>query len=421
MKAAELKFLKIVQENAYFEAHKKVLIALSGGQDSMTLFNWLLDLRGKLKIEIGIAHVNHGLRKESENEEKELRELAKRKEIPIYVDKFTDEFTEQKARDFRYRFFSKTMMEYGYTALVTGHHKGDVVETFLMREITGRPLRSLQGISDCQPFSNGELIRPLLQFDKSELDAPVHFEDFTNYGTDYFRNRIRNRLIPELTMENPQFTPAVFSLTKEIQLAMSVITDEILKLNIVERKINLNLFRKQSEALQFFILQAYFAKFPEIKIKKSRLDELLHIIRRQQQYYSTFDKNWFFVKNTQEFYLEKRNLTNDSTSSKSNLTILSKDPKDKRFMRVDLPVLGELEIRQRRPHDEILINGHHKKLRKYFIENHVPLKKRENFLIFVDQKLYAIVDLVCSDLSIAAKNDKIKRTLWVKPAVREEH
>ena len=203
MTPAQLKFLKIVTKEKYFAENSKILLALSGGKDSMTLFNWLYELRAKLHIELGIAHINHGLRPESDFEEQSLRKMASDLEIPIFVDRFTGEFTEQKAREFRYHFFEKIMIAENYDVLLTAHHQGDVVETVLMRQITGRPLRSLQGIADCQPFAKGQLIRPLLKFTKEELDAAVFYEDSTNQGVDYFRNRIRNQLIPDLTNENP--------------------------------------------------------------------------------------------------------------------------------------------------------------------------------------------------------------------------
>lgn len=413
MNTGQLKFLKIVEEKQFFVPHQKVLLALSGGLDSMTLFNWLYDLREILQIEIGLAHVNHGLRKVSDNEEKELRKLAAERGVSIYVDRFTGKFTEQNARDFRYQFFANLMAENGYTVLLTGHHRGDDIETFLMREITGRPLRSLQGIAERQPFATGELIRPLLQFDKSEFDAPYFFDDVTNHGTDYFRNRVRNQLIPELTKENPQFSQAISSLSDEIRLALTVINDEIEKGNFIGEKVDLQQFQSQTFAMQHFILQAYLAQFPDLEISKAKFNELLHILNRPQQYKAPLNKKLFFIKNNQSFYLTEKLENQD-------LTVLSENPHDDSFMRVDLAATGDIEIRKRQPHDEILIHGHHKKLRKYFIEKHIPLEKRENFLILVDKKLYAIVDLVCSDLSIAAKNDKIKRTLWVKPVLREE-
>ncbi|MFC4651660.1 tRNA lysidine(34) synthetase TilS [Lactococcus nasutitermitis] len=416
MTNSERKFLKIIKEKAYFSVHKKVLVALSGGVDSMTLFNWLYDLQAELDIELGIAHINHGLREASEMEERELRKLAQKLSVAIYVDKFTGKFTEENARHFRYDFFEKTMKENGYTALVTAHHKGDIVETVLMREITGRPLRSLQGIKDCQPFAHGELIRPLLQFEKSEFDAPFFFEDITNQGTDYLRNRIRNQIIPELSQENPQFTKAILSLSNEVSLAMSAISENISELNILSDKINLDKFLQQSPALQHFILQEYLTYFPDLALTKATFNELLHIVSRPQQYHSSLSKDYDFVKNDKFIYIIEQ-----KHEKKDELEILYENPHDDSFLEVNLPINGKLEIRKRQSGDTIIINGHHKKLRKYFIENHVPLEKRENFLIFVDKELYAIADLACSDLSKRIKSDKMKRTLWVKPVVREDN
>lgn len=415
MTPAEKKFLKIVTEEHYFDQHHKVLIALSGGQDSMTLFNWLYAFRDTLGITLGIAHINHGLRAESIKEERAIRELGNDKQVPVYVDKFTGEFTEKKAREFRYHFFEKIMSTDGYTALVTAHHRGDIVETVLMRQISGRGLRSLQGIEPRQPFGLGELIRPLLRFEKKELDAPVFFEDATNKGTDYLRNRIRNQLIPGLTQENPQFSEAILSMTDEIRMSFSIIHDKIDELDILKDKISLSKFLAQTDALQHFILQEYFTQYPSIQINKKQFQLLLHIIRRPQQYKGELNKSFEFIKTKTVFYLRPK-----LQAQLEDLLVLSENPKDSSFMEVALPIEGEIEIRKRRPGDVILINGHHKKLRKFFIEYQVPLEKREMPLIFVDKMLYAIVDVACSDLSKAAKNDKIKRILWVKPSVREE-
>ncbi|HGI5476886.1 TPA: tRNA lysidine(34) synthetase TilS, partial [Streptococcus pyogenes] len=134
-----------------------------------------------------------------------------------------------------------------------------------------------------------------------------------------------------------------------------------------------------------------------------------------QQYRSELSSAYFFVKNAQHFMIVP-----NQPSPKKELDIREEDPKDPSFMRVDLPMEGDIEIRQRQPGDYILMNGHHKKLRKFFIEQHVPLEKRENLLILVEKDIYAVTDLTVSDLSKALKNDKMKRTLWVKPTIRED-
>lgn len=411
------RFLKLVQQKEFFKEHRRVLVALSGGKDSMTLFNWLYTYRKELEVELFTAHVNYGLRDVADWEEEQLKQKMADLQIEFEVAHYDsdEKFSEEAGRNMRYEFFRQVMADKNCTALVTAHHKGDQVETVLMREITGRRLRHLTGIPERQAFGTGELIRPLLTFSKADFDAEEYFEDVTNAGTDYLRNRVRNQYIPALTQENPQFSEAIVSMSQEITLAFSVIKDKIAELEIIKDEINLKLFLRQSRALQHFILQEYLEKFPDLQVSKAKFSELLWIIERPQQYRSELSNAYFFVKNDQYFMIVP-----NQPFPKKEIEIMEDDPKDASFMRVDLPMEGEIEIRKRQPGDYILINGHHKKLRKFFIEQHVPLEKRENLLILVEKDIYAITDLTVSDLSKALKNDKMKRTLWVKPTIRED-
>ena len=411
------RFLKLVQQKGFFKEHRRVLVALSGGKDSMTLFNWLYAYRKELEIELFTAHVNYGLRDVADWEEEQLKKKMAELQVELEVAHYDsgEKFSEEAGRMMRYEFFRQVMEDKKCTALVTAHHKGDQVETVLMREITGRRLRHLTGIPERQVFGSGELIRPLLTFNKADFDAEEYFEDVTNAGTDYLRNRIRNQYIPALTQENPQFSEAIIDMSQEISLAFSVIKDKIAELNIIKNEINLKIFLRQSKALQHFILQEYLEKFPDLQVSKAKFSELLWIIERPQQYRSELSSAYFFVKNAQHFMIVP-----NQPSPKKELDIREEDPKDPSFMRVDLPMEGDIEIRQRQPGDYILMNGHHKKLRTFFIEQHVPLEKRENLLILVEKDIYAVTDLTVSDLSKALKNDKMKRTLWVKPTIRED-
>lgn len=411
------RFLKLVQQKGFFKEHRRVLVALSGGKDSMTLFNWLYAYRKELEIELFTAHVNYGLRDVADWEEEQLKKKMAELQVELEVAHYDsgEKFSEEAGRLMRYEFFRQVMEDKKCTALVTAHHKGDQVETVLMREITGRRLRHLTGIPERQVFGSGELIRPLLTFNKADFDAEEYFEDVTNAGTDYLRNRIRNQYIPALTQENPQFSEAIIDMSQEISLAFSVIKDKIAELDIIKNEINLKIFLRQSMALQHFILQEYLEKFPDLQVSKAKFSELLWIIERPQQYRSELSSAYFFVKNDQNFMIVP-----NQPSPKKEIDIREEDPKDPSFMRVDLPMEGDIEIRQRQPGDYILMNGHHKKLRKFFIEQHVPLEKRENLLILVEKDIYAVTDLTVSDLSKALKNDKMKRTLWVKPTIRED-
>ena len=144
----EQDFLNHFLRKEYFKKHSKVLLALSGGLDSMFLFHLLSTYQNELEIELILAHVNHKQRTESDWEEDELRKLADVAGLPIYITSFSGEFSEARAREFRYDFFREIMKEVGATALVTAHHADDQVETIFMRLIRGSRLRHLIGIRE---------------------------------------------------------------------------------------------------------------------------------------------------------------------------------------------------------------------------------------------------------------------------------
>ena len=131
------KFINIVDKEHYFDQHQEVLVALSGGLDSMTLFNWLYQAKELLNISLSVAHINHKQRAVSDHEEKVLQEKMADLGISFYSTHYVGSFSEEKARHFRYDFFERIMTEHHLTALVTAHHKDDLTENFLIRQIRG--------------------------------------------------------------------------------------------------------------------------------------------------------------------------------------------------------------------------------------------------------------------------------------------
>ena len=208
----EQQFLKQCKEKAYFIEHQRVLLAISGGLDSMTLLNLLYKYQKELDIELILAHINHKQRIEADQEEKQLKEIAQKLGVKILTSSFSGVFSEKSARDFRYNFFKKVMQEEDCTALVTAHHADDQAETIFMRILRGSRLRYLSGMKDRQPFGGGELIRPLLEFSKTDFPTVFHFEDASNFENTYFRNRVRNQYFPLLETENPRIKQAIIGL-----------------------------------------------------------------------------------------------------------------------------------------------------------------------------------------------------------------
>lgn len=404
------KFLKLVIEKGYFDQHEQVLVALSGGLDSMTLFDWLYQASSSLGIRLSVAHVNHQQRSESDAEAEALQKKMQAMGVPFHQTNFQGVFSEARARHFRYDFFESLMLAHGITALVTAHHKQDDIETFIMRQMRGSRLRHLTGMQTVQPFGDTQnhltLIRPLLSFEKAEFETSTYFEDASNAETTYFRNRVRNLYLPAVEKENPRFSDHAISLMQEIDKAMAVVHYSARAYKDAD-KIDLIEFSREIEALRYFILQDYLAKFPTLTISKPQFDELLHIIQREGQYCHGVSNDFNFIKDHTHFYIEES--AKDRAFETSMTPFISGD-----YQAIDIPVRGEMMIRKRQPGDRILVNGVEKKLRRYFIDAKVALQKRDNPVLLVDNKIYGVLDVVTTDLSKSLKHVRMKRTLYYR-------
>ena len=417
------KFRKQMQEKRYFQNHRKVLVAVSGGLDSMTLFHLLYQNRAELEIELGIAHVNHKQRPESNMEEKELSNFAQQLGVKFFSSNFSGDFSEEKARRFRYRFFEEIMLTEGYTALVTAHHADDQAETVFMRFLRGARLRHLSGMTEVQPFANGELIRPLLYFHKQDFPDILHFEDKSNFQNDYLRNRIRNLYLPSLEKENPRFKDSLISLGKEVedlQTALSHLTQgfDITKLEVFERQI---------PEVQNFLLQEYLKKFPSLNLNKKQFEEILGILRNKANYIHPLKDGYELVKDYKHFEIRKISRRSDLKMDSILLECGNQIQFGDYQFSFGTPLEGEnvqtiavsretpLLLRHRKTGDYLRLKGHHKKLRRLFIDQKIPFEEREKAIVVEqNQQILAIVNIAISDLSKELKSDIMSTVLYIQ-------
>lgn len=393
-------FLAHVQKEHFFSEHRKVLIAVSGGVDSMNLLHFLYVSRETLKITIGIAHVNHHQRKQSDEEEKYLETWAKEHGISFYVEHFNQPFTEEKARDFRYGFFSRIMETEGYTALVTAHHADDQVETILMRIIRGSKLRYQTGIKTRQKFASGELIRPLLVFSKEELPECFHFEDVSNADNSYFRNRVRNCYLPELQKENTNIKQALQHHSDEISQLLAALTDLTKMIDIQDCRV----FRKQTPAVQYFLLEEYLSQFPDLQIGKAQFESLRRHLINNKSYNYPLKNGYGLRKQYNHFTIAKIGLKTDSIfpevlleyGSLANVKqyLFSYDIfRDNQVDYIPLEKLTPIKIRNRKPGDRIMVRNISKKLRRFFIDEKISQEEREKTIIIEQEN--QIIAVLC--------------------------
>jgi tRNA(Ile)-lysidine synthase len=212
--------------------HKKLLLAVSGGLDSMVL----LHLFKELKFDIAVAHCNFQLRGvESFGDQKFVQDYADANGIPIYVTQFdTEAFakdyklsTQVAARALRYNWFYELLEEENFDYILTAHHADDNLETFLINFTRGTGLEGLTGI----PVENDKIIRPLLFLTRNEIDeyAKEHQiqwrEDSSNASDKYVRNKIRHHLVPILKELNPNFMTSFLKTESYLQQSQSMVED----------------------------------------------------------------------------------------------------------------------------------------------------------------------------------------------------
>ena len=381
------KLLQMMQAKGYFNQHKKILVAVSGGADSMSLLHFLYNHQKDLDIQLGIAHVNHKQRQESEHEEAYLHHWAEEHKVPFHYSAFSGKFSENAARTFRYEFFKQVMKDYDYSALVTAHHADDQAETIFMRLLRGSRLRHLTGISAIRPFGTGQIIRPFLHLTKAQLPVTFHFEDRSNTSLAYLRNRIRLSYLPTLSQENPKIKEHLCLLAEEIGLmeqALGELTKDI-------STTDLSVFQQQSDPVQLFLLQNYLDTFPDLQLSKGQFNQLISYLRKNGSGKIPLKNGYELVKTQTSFLIRKEEAISlsppcllefgksvefeDYTLSFSEFNDVSNA--DTISIWSDSPIV----IRHRKEGDKIDLGSHHKKLRRLFIDNKILEKDRQKAII----------------------------------------
>ncbi|AZI24287.1 tRNA lysidine(34) synthetase TilS [Pedobacter sp. G11] len=204
-------FQDFVAKHQLFAQGNKILLAVSGGKDSVLM----LHLFKAIGVNIGVAHCNFNLRgDEAQRDELFVKMLAANFDLPFYITHFdTKKYaaenkisTQMAARDLRYNWFEEIRLAEGFDYVALAHHQNDGVETVLINLTRGTGISGLHGIL---PKRN-HLIRPLLFLNRHEIDEIIHqmnfdfVEDSSNLSANYTRNKIRLKVIPHLQEINPQ-------------------------------------------------------------------------------------------------------------------------------------------------------------------------------------------------------------------------
>ena len=250
MKKIDEKIIRFIEEQELIERGDKILVALSGGPDSVFLLHFLLKYRKKYGIEIGAMHVNHMIRGEEANkDEKFCRKLCLKlgvdyhtvkRNVPSFA-KTNKISIEEAAREIRYKELTKIQKNFFYDKIATAHNCSDNAETVFLNLIKGTGLKGLSGI----PIRRENIIRPILSISKDEIleylkkNKVEYLIDKTNLSNIYERNFVRNEIFPQIKKHlNPKIEQTIFKSSLVLKKQSTVVNSaiEMISQHVVRKK-----------------------------------------------------------------------------------------------------------------------------------------------------------------------------------------
>ncbi|MFH1958666.1 MAG: tRNA lysidine(34) synthetase TilS [bacterium] len=284
------KFLNSIKKNNLISRKDKLLLAVSGGSDSMAMAH----LAKNLKNKTGIAYIDHKLRKESASEKKFVRALAKKLKMPFYarssdVAGFAEKnkkSVEDAAREIRYRHLAGICGKNGFSKILTAHTRSDLFETVLIKILRGGGLASFYGIKTKTKIFGASVVRPMLDFDRNELknflrrNKILFITDPSNKNQKFLRNKIRRTLIPFLSKNfGGQFEKRLLALSNQAEDLAEYVSAERRESGIKNSgKLDINKYLSYNK----FLRKCFLAEFLEREVNSGYIGEIDRFIRRKK-------------------------------------------------------------------------------------------------------------------------------------------
>lgn len=246
------KVINTINKYNLIQSGDKLVLGVSGGPDSISMLNILNEIKQEWQFEIYVAHINHMIRKEANDDEKYVQQYCEKNNIQCFVKRVNVQEianiqkigTEEAGRNIRYEFFEEVLQKVGANKIAIAHNKNDKIETIVMNLFRGSGLSGLKGI---EPIREQRIIRPLIECERQEIEQyceQYKLEpriDKTNFENDYTRNKIRNIVIPYIKSE---FNPNIIETMERLS---QVATEESNYIEIQVEKIYQKLLIERSQ------------------------------------------------------------------------------------------------------------------------------------------------------------------------------
>ena len=437
-----------------------VLLAVSGGKDSMTMLDLFNYFKYELKLNLVVCHFNHSLRDEADRDEKFVKTQCEKYGLKFYSKKedvllYSNEnklSTEEGARFLRYKFFDEVKRIENLEYIATAHNKNDLAETVIMRILRGTGINGLIGIQS----ERGDLIRPILNFSRDEIEKYIEennipfVEDKTNFEELYLRNKIRLNLFPILKNEyNPRILDAISRLSN-IAFDYSTISREYIaskegllwEFNKEKILVYIEKLKLQSRSFRNIMYREFFefiSKDPD-GINYKIIEEIDNLIFSKTGKYIEiknvvfkieYDKLLIYDKNIFEnlemkFYFENLDFSLYSTKffdiiiEQSSFEEFKNLKQNKDLLFINKKYLDFLKIRNKENGDFLELEFGKKKLKDIFIDEKVSKDIRKNIPIFeIENNIVWVPNIRRSNRYLVDEKDDIikirvlsKENLW---------
>ena len=403
-----------------FKKNDKLLLAISGGIDSMVMFHRLRELSQTMNLTLMVAHVDHQKRKTSDLDCEFVRETCSKYGIPFFTTalEYTDiDNFHNYARTLRYEFFYKIAKENSIKKIVLAHNQNDNAETILMRLTRGSSLEGYRGILDVSNYKDLTIIRPLLNVSRQEIlqyqkENNIEYrEDESNQMDDYTRNRFRHHILPLLEKENPKFLDKFSQFSEYLDLTYELVENaakKYIKNSVLIKKdscvIDSKSLQKLEKILQIEVIKRVvnLKTNNEIELSFQNLRDVLSIVNSKKPNLELdLDQNLFIYKSYGRLIIQSdKNIKTDyeyKVSSPEKINTIANDfviiskKRSKYSGNIyklcynNLDQLFPLTVRNRRDGDKVKISNGTKKVKDLFIDKKVPLEERNSVPLILNK------------------------------------
>lgn len=297
----------------------RILIALSGGPDSVFLLHLFAQIAAEYTLTLMAAHLDHEWRSDSAKDVEFCQNLCQSLGVPLVTRKISElgiqlkinGSQEELGRKYRRIFLEQVAQEHGMDFIALAHHADDQCETFFIRLLRGSSLTGLTGMKS----QDGKYIRPLLAVTKQEILTYLHEHnhayliDSTNESSAYLRNRIRQQVIPALQACDNRFDTTFFTTLQrlqEIEQFLDIQARKEAELVLSNGELNLQAFHALHSVMQYRILLIWFSQhtipFP---VSQSFFDEVIRFFKQETKHTHRIHYEWSLVKKNDHIIIRK--------------------------------------------------------------------------------------------------------------------